>query len=215
MRRRRSPVRANHFLASAMLATLGMAAFAAAPAAATNADACGTITQHTMAKAFGLTDAVQHKSVLRAPGTPAGVIHIRCRAVAWSGAKPTNSARRRAGLLAGTVAEARIETWVADSGPAAETWLANFPKKLEGLKSRAKAQFIEGALHGSSFVPPRFGAESALGYQATSGGTRKLRAFWWNQSSGTLISFNIVEARDKPIVASLRALASRIVPGVG
>jgi hypothetical protein len=197
-----------------MLATLGMAAFAAAPAAATNADACGTITQHTMAKAFGLTDAVQHKSVLREPGTPAGVIHIRCRAFAWSGAKPTNSARRRAGLLAGTVAEMRIETWVADSGPSAQTWLANFPKKLAGLRSRARAFFIDGPLHGSLFAPPHYGAEAASGYQGATTALNKVRAFWWTRTTGTLISINLIESRDQPSLASLRALAEKIVPGV-
>lgn len=215
MRTRRPSTTVNHFLVAAMLAVLGSTGLAAAPASASNADACGLVTQHTMARAFDLTNSVQHKSVLRAPGNPAGVIHVRCRAFAWSGQKPTNAARRHAGLLAGTVANYRIETWVADTGPAAQTWLANFSKKLDGLRSRAKAQFTEGALSGTSFRPPRFGAEAALGYQATSGGTRKLRAFWWNRSTGTLISFNIVEGRDKPAVASLRELASKIVPGVG
>lgn len=214
MRTHRLPTAVNHFLAIATLAGLGSLGLAAAPAAASDADACGLVTQHTMAQAFDLANAVQHKAVLRAPGNPAGVVHVRCRAFAWRGPKPTNAARRRAGLLAGTVANMRIETWVADSGPSAQTWLANFPKKLDGLKSRAKAQFIEGALHGTTFAPPRFGAEAAIGYQAITGGTRKIRAFWWNRSSGTLISFNVEGARDKPLLASVRQLASKIVPGV-
>lgn len=215
MRTRRLSTATKHFLAASMLMVLGSTSVAAVPASASNADACGLVTQHTMARAFELTDSVQHKTVLREPGNPAGVIHVRCRAFAWSGQKPTNAARRHAGLLAGSVATYRIETWVADTGPAAQSWLANFSKKLEGLRSRAKAQFTEGALHGNSFRPPRFGAEAAIGYQATSGGTRKLRAFWWNRSTGTLISFNAVEARDKPLVASVRELASKIIPGVG
>lgn len=215
MRTRRLPATVNHFLVAAMLAALGSTGLAAAPAAASDADACGLITQHEMAKAFGLTDAIPHHAVLREPGNPAGVVHVRCRAFAWSGPKPTNTARRRAGMLAGNVAETRIETWVTDPGPYAQNWQANFPKKLEGLLSRAKAQFVEGALHGTSFRPPHFGAEDAIGYQAASGGTRKLRAFWWNRSSGTLISFNVIEARGKPIVASAQQLAAKIVPGVG
>jgi hypothetical protein len=215
MRTRRLPATVNHFLVAAMLAALGSTGLAAAPAAASDADACGLITQHAMAKAFGLTDAIPHHSVLRAPGNPAGVVHVRCKAFAWSGAKPTNAARRRAGMLAGNVAEMRIETWVTDPGPSAQNWQANFPKKLEGLLSRAKAQFIEGALHGTSFRPPHFGAEDAIGYQAMTGGTRKLRAFWWNRSNGMLISFNAEEARDKSLAASVRQLAAKIVPGVG
>jgi len=214
MSSRRQPSAIRHFMSIVALSTFGAMVFTAAPAIAANPDACGLATQHEMARAFGLTNSVQHKSVLRAPGNPAGVIHIRCRAFAWKGQKPTNAERRRSGLLAGTVATYRIETWVADSGPAAETWLANFPKKLEGLQSRAKAQFLEGALQGRSFTPPRFGLESAIGYQAPSGGLRKLRAFWWDRSSGTLISFNVLEDRDKPVGASLRNLASEIVSEV-
>ncbi|HEY5052149.1 MAG TPA: hypothetical protein VII45_01935 [Solirubrobacterales bacterium] len=215
MKTRRLPTAVNHFLGITMLATLGTMGLSAVPAAASDADACGLVTQHETAKAFDLTNSIPHHVLLRAPGNPAGVVHVRCRAFAWSGPKPTNAARRRAGLLAGTVANLRIETWVADSGPSAQTWLANFPKKLEGLKSRSKAQFIEGALRGTSLRLPHFGAEAAIGYQATSGGTRKLRAFWWDSSSGTLVSFNAVETRDKPLVAGLRELASKIVPGVG
>ena len=214
MSSQRLPNAISHFMSITALSAFGAMVFTAAPATAANPDACGLVTQHTMARAFGLTNSVQHRSVLRAPGNPAGVVHIRCRAFAWKGEKPTNAARRRDGLLAGTVATYRIETWVADSGPTAETWLANFPKKLEGLRSRAKAQFLEGALQGRPFTPPRFGLKSAVGYQAPSGGLRKQRAFWWDRSSGTLISFNVVEARDKPVGASLRNLASAIVPKV-
>lgn len=214
MSSRRSPNAVRRYLPIAALVAMASMVIAAAPAAAANADACGLATQHTQAKAFGLTNSVQHKSVLREPGNPAGVIHTRCKAFAWKGEKPTNEARRRAGLLAGTTATYRIETWVADSGPTAETWLANFPKKLDGLRDRARAQFIEGNLPGRALSLPRFGLPSVLGYQAPSGGLRKLRAFWWNQATGTLISFNVVEARGKPVGASLRNLAAAIVPRV-
>ncbi len=214
MSSRRLPNAISHFVSIAALSAFGAMVLSVAPATAANPDACGLVTQHAMARAFGLTNSVQHKSVLRAPGNPAGVVHIRCQAFAWKGRKPTNAARQHDGLLAGTVATYRIETWVADSGPAAGTWLANFPKKLEGLKSRAKAQFLEGQLRGKAFKPPLFGLKSAVGYQAPSGGLRKQRAFWWDRSSGTLISFNVVEARDKPVGASLRNLAGAIVPKV-
>lgn len=214
MRRRPLPTAINLVLAIAALAMLGSAGLGATPAAAANADACGVVTQHTLATAFGLSDAIPHKAVLREPGNPAGVIHTRCRVLAWKGAKPNNAEQRKAGLLAGTVAELRIEAWVADSGPSAQTWLANFPKKVEGLKSRAKAQFIEGSLDGTSFKPPPFGAQSALGYKATVGGRQKLRAFWWNRQTGMLLSFNATEARGKPLVSSIQQLAAKIVPGV-
>ncbi len=215
MSRRRLPTTASHFLVSATLAALASTGLAAAPAAASDPEPCGLITEHEMAQAFGLTDAVPHHAVLREPGNPAGVIHIRCRVFAWSGPKPTNVARRRAGTLAGTVASFRVETWVTDPGPFAETWLASFPTKLEGLLDRAKAQFTERDLQGHAFTPPSVGAEAALGYQAVTGGVRKLRAFWWNRASGTLISFNALGAKDKPLAFSVGQLAATIVPGVG
>lgn len=214
MRTRRMPTAITSILAITTLAILGSAGLGAAPAAAANADACGVVTQHTLAKAFGLSDAVPHKSVLREPGNPAGVIHTRCRVLVWRGTKPNNAAQQKAGVLAGTAAEMRIEVWVADSGPSAQTWLANFPTKLDGLKSRAKAQFIEGTLDGTAFKPPVFGAENALGYQAAVGGRQKLRAFWWNRQTGMLLSFNATEARGKPLVSSVQQLAAKIVPGV-
>ncbi|HEU5105500.1 MAG TPA: hypothetical protein VFU11_06635 [Solirubrobacterales bacterium] len=184
------------------------------PALAANPDACGLASQHTMARAFDLTNSVQHKTVVKAPGNPAGVVQTRCRAFAWKGAKPTTKARQRAGLAAGTVATYDIEAWVADSGPSSEVWLGNFPKKLAALKDRARAQFIEGSLKGRKFAPPTFDFESALGYQAPVGGTRKLRALWWNRDSGTLIAINVTEDKDRPVGLSLRRLAAAIIPKV-
>lgn len=198
----------------AALANLLLAGVAAAPALAANADACGVVTQHTMAKAFELTTTIEHKTVLRVPGNPAGVIQERCEAFAYKGPKPTTSAKRQAALRAGTGAEIKIETWVADSGPSAQVWLSNFPNKLAALKSQSKAQFVEGPLQGSTYKPPRFAAEAAIGYQGRSGALRKIRGIWWDRSAGTLLVVNATEAKGKPLRASLRSLMAGIVPGV-
>lgn len=211
--RRRAPS-IKHFVWLAATTALATSAFSAAPAMAATPDACGLASQNTMARAFDLTNSVQHKTVVKAPGNSAGVVQTRCRAFAWKGEKPTNAARRRAGLIAGTVATYDIETWVADEGPSSEVWLANFPKKLASLKEKAKAQFIEGSLPGKRFTPPTFGFESALGYQAPTGDTRKLRALWWNRDSGTLIAIDVTEDQDRPVGLSLRRLAAAIVPKV-
>jgi hypothetical protein len=211
--RRRAPA-FKHFMLLAVIAAPTASAISAAPAMAANPDACGLASQHTMARAFDLTNSVQHKTVVKAPGNSAGVVQTRCQAFAWKGEKPTNAARRHAGVIAGTVATYDIEAWVADSGPASKVWLANFPKKLASLKDRARAQFIDGSLQGKKFTPPTFGFESAVGYQAPAGGIRKLRAFWWNRNSGTLIAVNVTENRDRPVGLSLRRLAAAIVPKV-
>jgi len=198
----------------AALAGLLVAAVGAAPAVAANADACGVVTQHTMAKAFELTATIEHKTVVRGSGNPAGVIQERCEAFAYKATKPTTSAKRRAALLAGTGAEIKFEAWVADSGPAAQVWLSNFPKKLAALKSQSKAQFVDGPLNGSTYKPPRFAAEAAIGYQGRSGALRKVRGIWWDRSAGTLLVATATEEKSKPLRASLRSLMGGIVPGV-
>lgn len=200
-------------IAAALTALLAVS-IGATPAIAANADACGVVTQHTLAKAFGLSTAIEHKTVLRKPGNPAGVINERCAAFAYKGPKPTTSAKRRSALLAGVGAELKIETWVADSGPSAEVWLANVPNKLAALKKQARAKFIEGDLHGSTYQSPKFGAEDSIGYQGLAGKISKIRALWWERSSGTLILVDAAQAKSKPLRASLRTLMAGIVPGV-
>lgn len=198
----------------AMLAGLLAVSISATSAIAANADACGVVTQRTLAKAFGLTTAIEHKTVLRKPGNPGGVINERCQAFAYKGPKPTTSTKRRSILLAGSGVELKIETWIADSGPSAEVWLANFPSKLAALQKQAKAKFIEGDLQGSSYQPPKFGAEDSIGYQGSEGKVGKIRALWWDRSAGTLILVDAAQAKDKPLRASLRTLMAGIVPGV-
>lgn len=206
--------RARAFAAAAVVAGLTITGPAAGSALASDATACGLMTQHEMAKAFGLKETVIHNFVLREPGNPAGLLHIRCKAFSWAGSMPGNSTQRRAALLEGNFAPMRIETWVPDPGPYEKTWLANFPRKLEGLKQRARQQFLEGRLDGSTFVPPHFGAEGAIGYKAKMAKTTKIRALWWTASTGDLISFTVEEANGKPILAALRTLAATMVPGV-
>jgi len=205
----------KHALALTALCAFGSLGFAAVSAAATNADACGAITQHDMAKAFGLTDAIPHHTVLREPGNPAGVIHVRCHAFSWSGKKPNDDAQRKARVPAGTVATLRIDTWVPDQGPFEAIWRNNFQAKLEDLRSRARSLYLEGSRHGKSFQPPRFTAEGAIGYQAVVGGVRTARVFWWNRGSGSLIAMNILESPQRPLRRTVRSLAERIVPAVG
>ncbi len=196
------------------VASLLVTCVGATPALAANADACGVVTQHTLAKAFELTNTIEHKTVVRAPGNSAGVIQERCEAFAYKGPKPTTAAKRQAALLAGVGAEVRLEAWIADSGPNAEVWLSNFSKKLATLKSQAKAQFVDGPLNGSAYKPPRFAAEASIGFQGRTGRLRKVRGIWWDRNAGTLLLVNATEVKSKPLRASLRSLMAGVVPGV-
>lgn len=196
-----------------VLTALLAAAVFATQASAVNPDACGAITEHTIAKAFELNNTIEHKILIRESGDPSGALQERCNAYAYKGAKPTNPAKRRATLLAGNGAELRIETWVADSGQSSAVWFANFDRKLEALRKQARTQYVEG-LGGSTYKPPRFGAEGSAGYRGVAGALRKVRTIWWEHNSGTLIVISAVEAKSKPLPASLLTLGASIVPGV-
>lgn len=200
--------------ALSLVATIPVAACSSSAAVAANSDACGLVTQHDIAKAFGFREAVEHKTVLRDAGNAAGVINERCQVFAYTGAKPTSSAERRANVRSGTGAEINIETWVSDSGPSAEVWLANFPKKLSSLRSHAKARFINGPLSGFAYNPPRFGAEASIGFQGSIGVARQLRDLWWVRSSASLIKVDAVGQKGKSLAGPVKALMATIVPGV-
>lgn len=214
MRQRHRSARVRLFTAGLLAAALSAAGPAAGSAAASDATACGLITQHDLAKAFGLKEATVEDTALREPGNPAGVVRVRCRASAWKGKQPMGRAGQRRALLAGTFARIRVETWVTDPGPYEGAWLASFPRKLEGLQARAKAQFVEGSRSGSTFAPPLYGAEAALAYRADTAKTTRLRAFWWRARSGELISFTLEAAKGLPVLSALRTLAARMVPGI-
>lgn len=202
-------------LASSAVVALCSAGLGTASATAAGGETCGSIKESSISKAFGLADTLKHNLLIKDVGNTAGVIHDRCRIFAWRGDKPGNATQRREAILGGVGASMRIEAWVTDPGPFAGAWQMNFEDKLEGLQSRARALFLEGALHGSVFSPPRFGAEQAIGYQGTTKKTRKVRVFWWRQSIDALFSATVVEARDKPAVASLMKVAAIVVPRIG
>jgi hypothetical protein len=200
----------SRVLAPAAVAALALACLAAAPASAAVPDACGLTTESKIAKAFGLTDAVKHISVLAAPGNPSGVVRVGCRVFAWSGAKPTNAKQKSEGLLAGTMARLNVQTWVTDQSPYAPSWLQRFDATLKRLRGASGALFLK-SLDGTAFVPPKFGAEEAIAYRGDTQGTRRARALWWNRRDKSMIEMNVVTAKGEPAVASLRRIAAVVV----
>lgn len=189
---------------------LACAAPAAAPAANVFTDTCGLITQAEIARAFGLKDTVKHSTLVAEPGNSSGVVRNRCDAFTWRGPKPTNDKRKREGLLAGTLARLRMQTWVPDETPQAQAWRMSFDAKLKQVRGDASGLFLK-ELHGSRFSLPRFGAESTVGFSAVQGRIRKARALWWSRSAKTLIVIDAVEARGEPTVAALKQVASIVV----
>jgi hypothetical protein len=183
-------------------------------AAASYPAACSLMGEHDIAKVFELQEAFVEDIVARAPGNPGGVVQIHCRGVAWKGRKPKSTTRQRRALLAGTLAQLRVETWIPDPGPYESTWLANMPGQVEALKERAEAQFLDGPRGGSTFGLPHFAADGAIGYELDTAKTTKLRALWWKATTGEIVAFTIEEARGRSAVFSLMALAARIVPAV-
>ncbi len=199
-------------LAPAVIATLAFLGATATPANATPPDACGLITEHQLAKSFGLADAVKHTTLDTQPGNAAGVLRQTCRAFAWRGPKPSNAKQKRAALLDGTLAQLTIHTWVPDEGPNAQFWRMRFDSTVKKQREAASTLFLKN-LDGSRLRPPRFAADYSIAFHATTGSLRKARGLWWNRADKTLISMDVIEARGKPVVAALEKIASSIVPG--
>jgi hypothetical protein len=179
------------------------------------ADPCGAITQAQLSDAFAFTNAQKRSSVIRGPGNSAGVIHDRCRALAWVGRKPTTAKQEHREIALGVAAKLRLESWVKDEGPFAENWLRNFPGKVKALTSRAREVFVEGSLEGRVISLPKFSAEHSLGFFAISGGLQKVRAFWWSANRADIVTINVIEARGKPMIGSLKDVAGHVVPAIG
>lgn len=177
------------------------------PAQASVLDACGLTTELKIAHAFELTDAVEHKSLLAPPGNLSGVLRDRCRVFAWKGAKPSNDKLKRKALLEGRLAWLNIDTWVTDRSPSAPTWRAHFDAELGALRAASVELFLK-RLHGKAFVPPRYGADEAIAYLASTRKTVKVRALWWKRSDKSMIEVNVEEARGKPALASLKRIAA-------
>lgn len=191
---------------SAFLSIFVIAPGVASGAAA--ADPCGLITQFETARAFDSKHAAKSSVVVRAPGNTAGVVRVRCRVLIWNGHRPGNGKQQRIKLLDGELATLRIESWVADESPHSGTWLSNFGPKVKGLTSRARAQFTESGMDGFAVAFPKNGAAHSLGFAARPGQLNKARAFWWDRSSGAIISISAVQAQGKPTLASVRAFAA-------
>jgi len=210
------PSRVATRCAISCVASWALLALAAPVAAqAENVDACGLITQHETARAFGLNQANNHWRVIQAPGNSAGVVRVRCLATIWAGdaaRPPRSTAKRRQALRGGTMATLRIETRAADSGPNAAVWLTNFPSKVKGLTSRARERFVGGPLGGRAFAPPKYGGDHALGFDGRTRQLRKVSIFWWSDTGG-IVSINAVQARGQRTVASVRRIAGTVVAG--
>jgi hypothetical protein len=179
-----------------------------------NPDACGVIGSFKLAKALGLADVAEHKTVLREPGTSAGVIHLRCDVLAWRKHRPGTARREREEILAGEASTLRMETWIPDEGPAGETWRANFVARVHALTSNARKRFTGFPLGGHSVAIPKSGAEHSIGFLVNTGSLVKLKAFWWKDGKATIIAMSAVEAKGSPIVRSVGSIADIVVPAI-
>ena len=200
----------NTLAGAAVVAVAGLVCLAAPPARGAVPDACALTTQHQMAKSFGLTDTRVHQSLLEPPGNPFGVLRTNCRVFAWSGTKPANDKRKREALLAGKLAWLNVDTWVTEQSPNASVWRAHFDAERKAIRAASVGLFLK-RLGGKAFAPPRYGADEAIAYEASTAKVTKLRALWWKRSDKSMIELNIEEARGKPALASLKRIAAVIV----
>jgi hypothetical protein len=206
------------FLAKAVLC-LGLVALTgvlapstAAADAETFANSCGVMTDHDMLKALAQRDMVRHGFVLRDVGNSAGVLHERCKVLAWTGRQPFSFKQERRQMLAGKASALRMETWVPDEGLNGNTWRGNFAAKIKALTERAREQFTEVSETGRTIALPTFSVEHSLGFLDIQGGVVKLRAFWWSASASSIVSMTARAAKGSPLAGSIKQIASRVVP---
>jgi hypothetical protein len=190
-----------------LLGALLFAYLTTLPARAAVPDACGLVTEHQIARAFGLADAIEHTQVLVPPGNPSGVLRIGCRVFVWSGTKPTSDKLKRKALLEGRLAWLNVDTWVTEQSPYAPVWREHFDAELGALRTASVDLFLR-RLHGRTFVPPRYGADEAIAYESSTRKTVRLRALWWKRSDKSLLEMEVEEARGKPALAALKRIAA-------
>lgn len=186
-----------------------LSCFSATSAGAAVPDACALTLESKIAHSFGLPEAIEHHKVTAPPGNPSGVLRNHCRVFSWAGAKPTNDKRKREALLEGRLAWLNLETWVTDQSPSAPAWRAHFDVELKSIRAASVELFLK-RLHGKAFSIPREGADEAIAYLGETSKVVKVRALWWKRSDKSLLEMNIEEARGKPVLSSLKRLASLI-----
>lgn len=196
-------------VAASVVATVCLM-FAAGAGANPPTDPCGVVTELHVAHALRLEHAREESVAVRLPGNSAGVVRDRCKVTVWDGQMPTGRRQEQDKLANREMAILRIESWVPDQGGQVEAWRAEFPAKVKGLTERARAQFLEGPLAGSTISLPKEGVPHALAFAAPAGNLEKARAFWWDRR-GTILSINASQGAGRPAIPSLRRLAADLV----
>lgn len=204
-----SRIRIARVVVSASLAAMLLSALSAGPAIAAVPDACGLTIESKIAHSFGLTKAIEHKKVTAPPGNPSGALRNHCRVFSWTGAKPTNDKRKREALVEGRLAWLNLETWVTDQSPSAPVWRAHFDAEVKAIRAASVELFLK-RLHGKAFAIPREGADETIAYLGETSKVVKVRALWWKRSDKSLLEMNLEEAKGKPVLSSLKRLASLI-----
>jgi hypothetical protein len=192
---------------------LAIALLPAGASAAPSADPCGVMRGSEMARALRQADLKQTKTALRLPGNSAGVIRDRCSVLAWTGRQPRTPRQESEQLRDGSATTLRMETWVPDEAPTADTWRANFSATINGLTSQARRAFVQ-AQGGRVVQLPKFGVQQAIGFTVSRNGIAKVRAFWWDRAQASIVSMFLVESSRKPIIASTTEIARKVVPAI-
>jgi hypothetical protein len=198
-----------HPMLATMLFALASAALLLAPAAAS---ACAVTTPATVATDLHLTEA-QEIPLLLTPG-PFWSVDGACTFDAWSGSRPVTSAQIQAGFAAGTYAVVQISTWAPASGLfLAGAQLKGFRETLATARRESRTQLLT-AQHGSTFKPPRHGAQ-AVGWKAIGPTFRVARGLWWSRPSLRIMMIGVRGSRKRPATAALDRIAASAVPAFG
>jgi hypothetical protein len=186
------------------------------PSASAGAENCFYAPASRIAKSLGLQHATAVKNIEPERLEFAGDKFSLCRAVAWSGSKPTSPAQAAAKVADGTGATIVIKTeeeFPGASGEELEKWHKQYEQQTSAF---LLAGFAFGKqFHGKTISPPTYGAESDLAWTEASGPARGALGIWYDDKQFSYITIDITGGKPGRSAASLEKLAALAVASFG
>ncbi len=200
---------------------------AASVPAAARADetstACETVSLAFVQKTLGLHHSALtrdhsnlEKTVEEEPSELPRAIHTECGVGLWSGKKPANRAKTFKKARAGTAALVGVDTWAPnDESPNVGEWETKEFDELTSDFLKTRFQWVQVSGHAKPLNPQGDGYIGAGMVVEATGPAKGLVAAvgcWWQHSAHRAICLLDEEAKGKPVVDNLNALAKKVVP---
>ena len=216
------PVGAIALWLSATLLLLAAAVPAAARADETPT-ACETVSLAFVQKTLSLPHSAltrDHSNVENTAGEEPSelphAIHSECDIGLWRGKKPANRADLYKKGKAGSAAQVGVDTWAPnDESPDVGEWEETEFDELTTDFLKTRFQWVQVSGHAKPLNPQGDGYIGAGLVVEATGPAKGLVAAagcWWQHSTHRAICLLDEEAKGKPVVDNLNALANKVVP---